>query len=200
MILRLLISGAKTQILSINQTVLNELADLIHDSKMPIFLYIETRPETINERSIELLKKLKVDGVGMGLELASESFRKSSLNRFPSQEKIIRAFKLLRAAGIKRTTYNILGLPNETEEMIHETIEFNRLLDPDNMTVSFFSPYLGTPEQEKAQSIGDFSSYEFNMDDQVRTVSKSSLVVKERLEYYKENFVKFVRNGLPEDL
>ncbi len=189
-----------TNFLSINQTVLKELADLIHDSKMPIFLYIETRPETINERSIELLKKLKVDGVGMGLELASESFRKSSLNRFPSQEKIIRAFKLLRAAGIKRTTYNILGLPNETEEMIHETIEFNRLLDPDNMTVSFFSPYLGTPEQEKAQSIGDFSSYEFNMDDQVRTVSKSSLVVKERLEYYKENFVKFVRNGLPEDL
>tara|TARA_Y100000768_G_scaffold521_1_gene376 strand:+ start:10525 stop:11979 length:1455 start_codon:yes stop_codon:yes gene_type:complete len=189
-----------TNFLSINQKVLKELANLIDESNLPIFLYIETRPETINERSIELLKKLRVDGVGMGLELASESFRKSSLNRFPSQEKIIRAFKLLRKAGIKRTTYNILGLPNETEEMIHETIEFNRLLDPDNMTVSFFSPYLGTPEQQKAQSIGDFSSYEFNMDDQVRTVSKSNLVVKKKLEFYKRNFVKFVREGIPKNI
>jgi radical SAM superfamily enzyme YgiQ (UPF0313 family) len=102
---------------------------------------------------------------------------------------------LLKEAGIKRTTYNILGLPNETEEMIIETIEFNRLLQPDNMTISFFSPYLGTPEQKKAESTGDFSSYEFNMDDQVRTVSKSTKINKKLLEFYKKNFIWFVRNG-----
>jgi len=184
-----------TNFLSNNRKVLNQLADLIHYEELPILLYIETRPETINSKNIDLLKRLKVDGVGMGLELASESFRKSSLNRYPSQEKIIKAFKLLKEAGIKRTTYNILGLPNETEEMIIETIEFNRLLQPDNMTISFFSPYLGTPEQKKAESIGDFSSYEFNMDDQVRTVSKSTKIDKKLLEFYKKNFVWFVRNG-----
>jgi len=185
-----------TNFLSNNRTVLNQLADLIQDNKLDIMLYIETRPETINEKNIDLLKRLKVDGVGMGLELASESFRKSSLNRFPSQEKIIRAFKLLKEAGIKRTTYNILGLPNETEDMIKETIEFNHLLQPDNMTVSFFSPYLGTPEQKKAELTGDFSSYEFNMDDQVRTVSKSKSIDKKLLEFYKDNFVRFAKEGL----
>ena len=185
-----------TNFLSIEKSVLYELADQIQTSGIPIMLYIETRPETINERNIRLLNKLKVDGVGMGIELASESFRKSSLNRYPSQEKIIRAFKLLREAGIKRTTYNILGLPNETEDMILETIAFNRLLDPDNITVSYYSPYLGTPEQQKAQALGDFSSYEFNMDDQLRTVSKSNLVPKDTLEYYKDNFVRFVKEGV----
>ena len=185
-----------TNFLSINKTTLNELATLIEKSKLQIFLYIETRPETINEKNIELLKKLKVDGVGMGIELASEDFRKSSLNRYPSQSKIINAFKLLKKANIKRTTYNILGLPNETEDMIIETINFNRILNPDNITVSFFSPYLGTPEQKKAEATGDFSSYEFNMDDQVRTVSKSMKINKNLLKFYKKNFVYFVRNNL----
>ena len=187
-----------TNFLSNNRMVLNQLADFIQNDDLPILLYIETRPETINDKNIDLLKRLKVDGVGMGIELASESFRKSNLNRYPSQEKIIKAFTLLNEAGIKRTTYNILGLPNETEEMIIETIEFNRLLQPDNMTVSFFSPYLGTPEQKKAESIGDFSSYEFNMDDQVRTVSKSTKIDKKLLEFYKENFVRLVKNGTDE--
>ena len=184
-----------TNFLTIKRQVLNELADLFQNDNLPVMLYIETRPEGINERNIKLLKKLNVDGVGMGIELASESFRKSSLNRFPSQQKIIKAFKLLREASIKRTTYNILGLPNETEEMIIETIDLNTLLNPDNITVSFFSPYLGTPEQKKAQELGDFSSYEYNMDDQVRTVSKSTLVSRGLLQFYKDNFVRFVRQG-----
>ena len=36
----------------------------------------------MNEKSIELLKNLKVDGVGMGVELADEEFREEELNRF----------------------------------------------------------------------------------------------------------------------
>ena len=49
--------------------VLTELSDLIDKSDLDIMLYIETRPEGINAKSIDLLRKLKVDGVGMGIEL-----------------------------------------------------------------------------------------------------------------------------------
>ena len=80
----------------------------------------------------------------MGVEVSSENFRKNNLNRFPAQEKIINAFSLLKDANIKRTAYNIIGLPNETEDMILDTIKFNSILDPDNITVAFYSPYLVT--------------------------------------------------------
>ena len=56
-------------------------------------MYIETRPEGINQKSIDLMKKLNIDGIGMGIELADEGFRESSLNRFASQSKTIEAFK-----------------------------------------------------------------------------------------------------------
>ena len=66
-------------------------------------LYIETRPETVRKSIIKLMKSLNIDGVGMGIELASEDFRKTNLNRYPSQSKIINAFNLLKEEGIKRT-------------------------------------------------------------------------------------------------
>jgi len=185
-----------TNFLTIDHNMLNELAELISNSELPIYLYIETRPEGINKSSIKLLKKLKVDGVGMGIEVSSEVFRKNHLNRFPAQDKIIEAFSLLKDAGIKRTSYNIIGLPNETEDMIIETIKFNSLLQPDNITVAFYSPYLGTNLQEESEKLGDFNNYEYNVDNQLRTVTKSSSIDKNLLNFYKKEFTKLVRDGL----
>jgi anaerobic magnesium-protoporphyrin IX monomethyl ester cyclase len=181
--------------LTINNVMLKELATLIDNSDLDIILYIETRPEGITSEKINIMKQLKVDGIGMGVEVSSEEFRTGSLNRFSSQEKIIENFKLLKEAGIKRTTYNIIGLPEETEEMILETIKFNQKLDPDNITVAFYSPYIGTIEQKKSNDLNYFNDYEYNVDGQLRSISKSTKVPLDRLEYYKKNFVNLVRKA-----
>ena len=102
----------------------------------------------------------------------------------------------MKDAGIKRTSYNIIGLPNETEDMIIETIKFNSLLQPDNITVAFYSPYLGTNLQEESEKLGDFNNYEYNVDNQLRTVTKSSSIDKNLLNFYKKEFTKLVRDGL----
>lgn len=182
--------------LTIQREVLAELASLIDNSDLNIMFYIETRPEGINPDSINLLKKLRVDGIGMGIEVSTEGFRENSLNRFASQEKIIEAFKLLKEAGIKRTTYNILGLPNEDESMIIETIKFNQLLGPDNISLGFYSPYIGTSEQIKSKEMNYFDDYEYNLDNRLRSVSKSTLVSKELIEFYAKYFVQLVREGI----
>ena len=132
----------------------------------------------------------------MGVEVSSETFRKNILNRFPAQDKIIEAFELLKNASIKSTAYNIIGLPNETEDMIIDTIKFNSILKPDNITVAFYSPYLGTSLQVESKEIGDFNNYEYNIDNQLRTVTRSSKISKELLNFYKRNFTKLVRGGL----
>lgn len=179
--------------LSIPLPVLNKVSELI--KHLDIFMYIETRAEGINERTAKILKNLKVDGVGMGVEIAEESFRKGSLNRYVSQKQLTDAFDILKEAGIKRTSYNIIGLPNQTEQMILDSIALNRRLDPDNITVAFFSPYIGTTEQVKAHNLKYFNEYENDVDGQLRTLSKSALISPEKLNYYKKNFVRLVRNG-----
>jgi len=190
-----LIRCQDTNFLTIDKKMLAELAILIDNSDLRIKLYIETRPEGINSLNLKQLKKLKVDGVGMGIEVSDEDFRMGSLNRFASQIKIINAFKSLREEGIKRTAYNIIGLPEQTENMIMESIRFNSLIDPDNITVAFYSPYIGTIEQQKSSEMNYFDDYEYHVDGQLRSVSKSSFVAKETLEFYKKYFSFFVKNG-----
>ena len=74
----------------------------------------------------------------MGIELSGQDFREEELNRFSNENAIVKGFKLLKAAGIKRTSYNIIGLPRQNEESIKNTIKFNKMLKPDNVTVAFF--------------------------------------------------------------
>ncbi len=138
-----------TNFLTNDRKILTELANKIKKSNLDFKMYIETRPEGINDLSVEILKDLKVDGVGMGIELAAEDFREESLNRFASQEKTILAFEILKKNEIKRTTYNVIGFPDQTEKSILQTIEFNKLLNPDNITVAYYSPYVGTGQQKK---------------------------------------------------
>ena len=185
-----------TNFLTIDRKVLIELGNLIQSNNLRIKLYIETRPEGINKKSIELLKRLKVDGIGMGVELSGDAFREDKLGRFASTNKIVEAFKLLKEANIKRTSYNIIGLPEQNEDSILSTIEFNRILDPDNATVAFYSPYIGTAQQIKSQEMGYFDDYEFEVDGQLRTLSKDSMLDSKTLEFYKEKFNFFIKYGL----
>ena len=189
-----LIRCQDTNFLTNDHDILYELADLLSKNKLNIKLYIETRPEGINEKSVKLLNKLNVDGVGMGVELAAEEFREKELNRFASQSKTIEAFNLLKINHIKRTSYNVIGFPNQNEDSILQTIEFNKILNPDNITIAFYSPYYGTEQQRIGVKSNVFDEYEFGADNMLRSRSKSLILPKEKLEYYKTNFVKLVRN------
>lgn len=184
-----------TNFLTIDRKVLDKLSDLINESKLNIKLYIETRAEGINEKSIQLLKKLKVDGVGMGLELSDEEYRNNHLNRFVNQSKIINAFKMLKNAKINRTAYNIIGLPNQTEESIIKTIEFNHQIKPDTSIAAFYSIYRGTKLEEKADK--EFIEEDpYGMDPQIRSKSLKHKIPIDILQFYKDNFTYFVKNGL----
>ena len=158
-----------TNFLTIPRPLLLDLADYIQSHNIHIGLYIETRPETITPSVIPLLLKLNVIGVGMGVETAAEDYREGDLNRYSSLEKIIRAFDLLDKAGIKRSSYNILGMPGQTEEDILATIEFNKRLKPDSITVSFYSPFLGTKTAQKGKMTMEYDGQSFLSDSQLRS-------------------------------
>ena len=175
-----------TNFLTINHKMLEELSNYVYKSKLDIKLYIETRAEGINNKTLKLLKKLKVNGVGMGLELSNEDFRKENLNRFVDTKKIEDAFKILKKNKINTTAYNIIGLPNQTEESVQDTIKFNRKIKPNVSSVAYYSAYEGTNLKDKA--IENFDFYPTNMDAQIRGKIKSHQIKSELLDFYKSNF------------
>jgi radical SAM superfamily enzyme YgiQ (UPF0313 family) len=133
-----------TKFLSMRYEKLRELSEK-YPVEVGLPFYIETRPEDLTEKNSELLKVMGCVGVGMGLEQGSRVFRKNMLNRPCAEKVIIQACKNLRDQGIRATTYNVIGFPDETRSNIMETIELNRKAKPSSMTIAFYSPYVGTP-------------------------------------------------------
>ena len=130
----------------------------------------------------------------MGIEASSESFREENLKRFANQEKIIKAFKNLKDNGIKRTAYNIIGMPSQTEESIQETIKFNKLLMPDNISVHYYSPYYGTESHRNGVEQKLFDEYEEDADAYLRSKTKNKYLTPKKLRYYKDNFIALVKS------
>ncbi len=104
----------------------------------------QARAEMLNPDVCGVLKDAGCFNIQMGIEAGNERIRKDVLRRKMSDEMIVNAAKSVKNAGMTLYTYNMVGLPFETEQEILETIELNKTIEPDFMQTSIFQPYPGT--------------------------------------------------------
>jgi radical SAM superfamily enzyme YgiQ (UPF0313 family) len=132
---------------------LKELAkEYIDRVNLPFLIY--SRPESIKNEKIKILKKMGCKTFALGIESGDEWMRRNVLNRQLSDETLIEKFKMIRKNGIRVSAYNIIGLPFETRERIFRTIELNRRCKTDLSSVGFLEPYQNTPIREMAEKEG----------------------------------------------
>lgn len=102
------------------------------------------RVDQINERNAVLLKEyMKCKMIRVGVESGNEYIRKLC-KRNMSNEKIIKAFKILQKYNIKTYAYYMIGLPYETPEMFRDTIKLHAQLGVDVYHLSVFYPFKRT--------------------------------------------------------
>ncbi len=108
---------------------------------------LQTRPETITEEKIEILKKSNAPffQIKMGIESGSERILRDVCNRTTKIEQIIHAFEILHKNKDKilSAACFMLGFPFETREDIFKTINLCRKIKPDEIIVSIFQPMPG---------------------------------------------------------
>ncbi|MBI5077292.1 NAD-dependent epimerase/dehydratase family protein [Candidatus Falkowbacteria bacterium] len=121
---------------------LKEISDLYQEIKIPF--WCQSRPETVTEEKIKILKEMGCDSMQFGVEHGNEQFRARMLNRHCTNELMLNALKIVEKFGLSYTVNNIIGFPEETRELIFDTIEFNRLINPRTMNCYLMTPYKGT--------------------------------------------------------
>jgi len=132
---------------------LREFAKKYQEFKIPFWM--NTRPETVTQEKIDLLKEMNCYRISIGVECGSEEFRKNKLKRFSSNKEILENMELMAKSGLVFSINNMIGFPDETRELIFETIELNRQFSNyDSFTVSIFTPYHGTKLREEAVQKG----------------------------------------------
>lgn len=103
---------------------------------------------SITPDTVALLKQARCDEVRIGVESGNDRIRMEVLEKPVTREEIVRAFRLLREAGIRRYAFNMVGLPYETEQTVEDTVRLNREIRPDTVFCSMFFPYPGTKSHE----------------------------------------------------
>jgi radical SAM superfamily enzyme YgiQ (UPF0313 family) len=102
------------------------------------------RPEQLDEELVSALKSANCDLISIGIESGNEELRKRVLKRSMSNEAIEKAFALCKKYKIKSSSFNMVGIPDETPEMFRDTLELNKKVSPDYAQLTIFYPYPGT--------------------------------------------------------
>lgn len=120
--------------------------------KLPFKVWI--RVESINEEVLSTLRQAGCDTLLVGVESGSEKLRREVLNRRMTNDQIIKTFKLAHKLGFVTWSFNIIGFPGETKEMLKETIKINRIIEPNHVQTSIFYPFPGTDLYEFCKNNG----------------------------------------------
>jgi radical SAM superfamily enzyme YgiQ (UPF0313 family) len=113
----------------------------------------DTRADSLDEEMLIAMKKANLGQLSMGIETSDEDILKK-INKNETQKDFIKAAELLDKHDIQWKAYMIIGFPEDTEEKILKSIEFIKKLNPFRITLSFFTPYVGTQLYEQTKTMG----------------------------------------------
>lgn len=172
-----------------------ELRDFGQKYKKEIGLpfWCQTRPETITDEKMKILKDMGCDNMNFGIEHGNDQFRAKILHRYGSNKQMIDGLKLVEKYQIPYTVNNIIGFPDETRELVFDTIEVNHQLNPRTINCYIFAPYKGTPLYDYCIEKGYFTK-----DDKVHQLMdggklKMSSIAYEELQGLQRTFVLYAR-------
>lgn len=169
----------------LNKKWLAEFAN-VYPKKIGIPFRCNARANLVDKETARLLKEAGCYMVSMAIETGNETLRRKILNKDITNKQIEEAFSFLKNEGIKLYAHNMVGIPYETPETIHETIDLNKKVGIDIVQCWVFFPYPGTKSYELCKKNNWISSRKVtnvaSLD--VISVLDQPSITKEEVSYY----------------
>lgn len=162
---------------------LRELSEAYRE-KVNIPFVIETNPKSVTEEKVALLKNMNCVSASVAIETGDPYLNKKVLNRVNTEKDVIKAFSLLKSAGIRTSAFIMLGIPFETRKTYWKTVELTRKAEVQYPNVGFFYPFEGTELRQIAMDNGFFS-----LDDNVMIVYQRDMPALKFREFSDEELV-----------
>lgn len=97
----------------------NEIRDLFGGN---LLIKMSTRPDAIDKNVIDRLKRYKVDTVELGVQSMDDEVLLAA-NRGHNSQDVYAASYMIKEAGIELGHQIMVGLPKDTEQKLHDTVE-----------------------------------------------------------------------------
>jgi len=171
----------------LNKVWLREFSEK-YPKKIGIPFVCNARAEIMDKEIAKLLKKAGCSEVKFGIESGNHFIRSKILKRNMTNKQIKDAFNLTKKYGMRVTSFNMIGLPCETEKTILDTIKLNRAVNPYRMGASIFRPYPGTESYDLCRKKGWISKRKVSSYFDDISILDQPSISKEKIKYYYKIF------------
>ncbi len=130
-----------------------DLCNRIVEEKLDIQWASNSRVDTITPEALEAMKRAGCWVIAFGVEKGSDKALEA-INKKATIDQARKALKMTREAGIKRSIYILIGLPDDDMSVVAQDIEFAKELDPDFLEIFYPYPFPGTPLYKEAVAAG----------------------------------------------
>ena len=137
------------------------------------------------------MKQANCQIVGFGIESNSQKIL-NAMKKGTTTEQNERAVKMAKEVGLAFGLFLIIGYPGETAETLKETLDFIRRAEPDDVYISFPTPYPQTELYEIVKENGWKLSTDWSRFDNITPVFENpSLPAKTMIETRRKVFNQF---------
>lgn len=113
------------------------------DNKLDINWRCTARYDNLNEELLRLMKQAGCSGILFGLESGSDRILKA-VDKKMTAGKLVQTSKMVRRSGIPSVGTLMVGLPDERQEDMEQTLRFMRKIQVDLIDVNTYVPLPGT--------------------------------------------------------
>jgi len=166
--------------------------------KIGLPFWFNTRPETIREKKVEMLENINCHRMSIGIESGNHEYARTMLLRNATIEQIINACRLVDASSIELSVNNVVGFPDETRDMMFDTIKLNRQFQANSHSCAIFQPYHGTTLHSYCVKKGYFDKDELAEDLTYASPLKQKHITHEEIQGVAKCFALYTK--LPEEL
>jgi radical SAM superfamily enzyme YgiQ (UPF0313 family) len=139
-----------------NRKRVEEFCRLIMNNGTEVTFNCAARAEHIDKDLLKLMKGAGCWMISLGIETGDSDLLK--LHRSSSDLEMIRdKVELIRSSGIRAKGLFMMGLPGETEESIDKSLKYALDLSLNDMNLTKFTPFPGSPIYKEIKRYGTFN-------------------------------------------
>jgi radical SAM superfamily enzyme YgiQ (UPF0313 family) len=128
---------------------------LIHEN-IDITWSCSARVNGITKEMLEIMKRSGCWQICYGIESGDEAMLKK-IKKNITIEEVHRTVNMTKKAGIKIKGFFMMGFPEETRESMKKTLNLAMNIPIDDLSLTIFTPYPGTPSYNDIQKYGTFT-------------------------------------------
>ncbi len=161
--------------------------------KIKLPFWFNTRPETITDEKVKMLEEINCHRMSIGIESGNYEYARKMLLRNAKTQVIIDAVNRVADSNIQISVNNVIGMPDETREMMFDTIELNRQVRAHSHSVCIFQPYHGTSLHNYCVRKGYFGKDEFAEDSTYASPLTQPHITHSEIQGLSKTFVLYVK-------